>query len=456
MKQNYDLTTGSIGKKLVLFFLPIAVGTLFQQLYNTADAMVVGKFVGTEALAAVGGSAAMIIALFIGFFVALTGGTSAVIAQLSGAREEENVSRAVHSAFTFSLLAGVFLTAAGIPMTPAMLRWMNTPADTMADSVLYLQIYFGGSVFMLLFNMGSSILQAVGDSRHPLYYLIICCFCNIVLDLVFVVGLDMGIAGAACATVLSQMLSAVLIVHRFCKMDTACKLHLTRLGMDRHLTGRMLRIGIPCGLQASMYNISNLIIQIGINSLMTVAVAAWSASSKVDGIYSSISTALGVAVMGFVGQNYGAGRRDRVRETFRVSLKIFLPVTLALGGAVMLFGKFGLTLFLDDPAVIACTQEILMYFVPFYVLWTFIEIVSGSLRGIGDAVMPLVITGVGICVLRLIWVWTVFPHFHTIGGLSACYPVSWTLTAAALTFHYYRQGWFSDRSARKQKNSQAE
>lgn len=445
MVQNQDLTTGSIAKKLVLFFIPIAMGTLFQQLYNTVDAMVVGKFVGTEALAAVGGSAAMLIALFIGFFVALTSGASAVIAQLAGARQDQSVSKAVHSAFAFSIAAGLFLMALGIPMTPTMLRWMKTPPDTMHDSILYLRIYFSGSIFMLLFNMGSSILQAVGDSRRPLYYLIFCCFCNIVLDFVFVVGFHMGIAGAACATVISQFLSSFLILRRFCRLQTAYRVCPRQLRIHPELMKKMLRIGVPAGLQASMYNVSNMIIQIAINSLMTVAVAAWSVSSKVDGIYSCISAALGVAVMGFVGQNYGAGKEDRVRQTMLVSLKIFLPVTLVLGCLVLLFGRFGLGIFLDDPEVIKVTQQILWYFVPFYVVWTFIEIVSGSLRGIGDAFIPLVIVGTGICVFRLIWVGTVFPFHHSIGGLSLCYPISWSLTAIALSIHYHRQGWFSGK-----------
>ena len=448
---NHDLTTGVIWKKLILFFLPIAAGTLFQQLYNTVDTMVVGKFVGREALAAVGGSAAQIIALFIGFFVALTGGASAVIAQLAGAQLTDKVSKAVHSAFTFSILAGLGLTVLGLPLAPAVLRLMKTPAETMQDSVTYLRIYFSGTVFMLVFNMGSSILQAVGDSRHPLYYLIASCVCNIVLDLVFVVGFRMGIAGAAYATVISQILSSVLVLHKFCRLQNACHLSLKNLKIDRNIMKHMLMIGVPSGLQASMYSLSNLIIQIAINSLGTVTVAAWTMASKVDGIYSSISTALGVAVMGFVGQNYGAGKTERVRETLRVSLKIFMPLTLLLGVVVMVFGRFGLGIFLDDPEVIRCTQEILWYFVPFYVVWTTIEILSGSLRGIGDAVVPVVITGIGICVFRLLWVWGIFPVFHTLGGLTLCYPISWIGTGIALFIHYRKQGWLSDRFTSRRK-----
>ena len=446
MQRDYDLTTGSIPRKLMLFFIPIAAGTLFQQFYNTVDAMVVGKFVGTEALAAVGGSASQIIALFIGFFVALTSGSSAVIAQLSGAKLHEDVSKAVHSAFAFSILAGLGLMAVGIPMTPAVLRWMKTPEDTMVQSVSYLRIYFSGSVFMLVFNMGSSILQAVGDSRRPLWYLIACCGCNIVLDLLFVVGMDMGIAGAAWATVISQGLSAGLIVLHFSRTPTDCRVSFNGLRLHRGLTAKMLTIGVPAGLQASMYNLSNMIIQVAINSLMTVAVAAWSLSTKVDGLYSCVATALGVAVMGFVGQNYGAGEKERIRKTLRVSMGLFMPMTVALGLLVLLFGQFGLRMFVDDPAVIRDTRIVLWYFVPFYVVWTFIEIVSGSLRGMGDAVVPLVIIGVGICGLRLVWVGFVFPWMHSIGGLSLCYPVSWCLTAVALSIHYRRRGWHGSKA----------
>ena len=447
MNQQQDLTTGSIPGKLIRFFLPIAAGTLFQQFYNTVDAMVVGKFVGTEALAAVGGSAAMIIALFIGFFVALTSGASAVIAQLAGARREEDVSRAVHSAFAFSILAGLGLMAVGIPVTPRVLQWMKTPPDTMADSIVYLRIYFGGAVFMLVFNMGSSMLQAMGDSRNPLRYLVCSCVCNIILDLVFVVGLRMGIAGVAIATVASQLLSSLLILRKFCTLDGFHRLHLKKLRIHPALMKQMLLVGIPAGLQASMYGVSNMIVQIGVNSLMTVVVAAWSVASKVDGIYSCISTALGVAVMGFVGQNYGAGREDRVRQTLSVAMKIFLPVTVILGVVVLLFSRFCLGIFLEDPEVISATQFIMWHFVPAYLLWTYIELVSGALKGVGDAVWPLIIVGLGVCVFRLFWMGLVFPFARSISGLSLCYPVSWFITAVALSIHCRKKGWGRRKAA---------
>ena len=438
-EEKYDLTTGVIWKKLLLFFLPIAVGTLFQQLYNTVDAMVVGKFVGKEALAAVGGSAAQVIALTVGFFVAFTGGASAVIAQFVGARRERETSQSVHAALAVSILTALVMTAVIVPMTPMILRWMKTPEDTMAQSILYLRIYFGGTIFVLLFNMGSAILQAVGDSKRPLYYLMACCFCNIGLDLLFVVGFRWGIGGVALATIISQALAATLVLLRLCLAREIYQVTLSKIRIYGMVTKKMMRVGIPAGIQASMYNISNLIIQVAINTLSTTVVAGWTMASKIDGVYCALGVALGMAVMGFVGQNYGAGKMDRVRKTFKVSMAIFLCVTLVMEVCVLYVGKNCVHYFIDDPEVIQYTWEILLYFVPFYVVWTFIEVISGVLRGIGDAVVPVVITGTGICALRLIWCATVFQWYPSIAGVTSCYPVSWIITAVAL-FIYYRHG----------------
>ena len=446
-REKYDLTTGVIWKKLLLFFLPIAVGTLFQQLYNTVDAMVVGKFVGKEALAAVGGSAAQVIALTVGFFVAFTGGASAVIAQFVGARRPKETSEAVHSALGFAVLAAIVMTVVIVPLTPVFLRWMQTPEDTMRESILYLRIYFGGTIFVLLFNMGSSILQAVGDSKRPLYYLIACCFCNIALDLRFVIGLGMGIVGVALATVISQALAATLVMLRLCRAEEIYRVTLSRIRIYKMVTKKMLKVGIPAGVQASMYNISNLIIQVAVNTLSTTVVAGWTMASKIDGVYCALGMALGMAVMGFVGQNYGAGKMDRVRKTFRVSMAIFLCVTLVMEVCVLYVGKNCVHYFIDDPDVIAYTWEILLFFVPFYVVWTFIEVISGVLRGIGDAVVPVIITGTGICALRLIWCATVFQWVPTIAGVTSCYPVSWIITAVALTIYYRRGNWLREQAS---------
>ena len=438
---KYDITHGSIGRKLILFFLPIAAGTIFQQLYHTVDAMVVGRFVGKEALAAVGGSAAMVIALCMSFFIALTGGASAVVAQLVGARLDKEVSKAVHSALAFSILAGLVLTAIGVPLTPTLLQWMKTPADTMEQSIVYLQVYLSGTVFALLFNMGSSILRAVGDSRRPFYYLVVCCLCNIALDLLFVVGLHMGVAGAALATVLSQMISMVLVFVRLCTSREVYHVSLRALRIHPQVTGKMLKIGIPTGLQESTYTISNLILQVAINSLGTVAVAGWSIAGKLDGIYVALSTSLGVAVLTFAGQNFGAGKYDRVRGTLRSSVMIFQPVTIAVGILVLWISENWLIFFTEDYAVMECTRQILRLLVPFYLVLTIIEGIAGVLRGVGDAVVPVCITCVGVCAVRLLWVFVVFPHWQSLVGLLLCWPLSWTLTAIALLWYYMRGNW---------------
>ena len=449
-ENRQDLTEGAIWEKLLVFFLPIAAGTLFQQLYNTADSSVVGKFVGTGALASVGGSTAQIIALVIGFFVALSGGAAVIIAQMCGAGGKERIARASQSAMTFSLLMGLVLTVLGVWLTPSLLRWMGTTADTLEGSTLYLRIYFCGTVFNLLFNMGSSILRAMGDSRRPFYYLIASCISNIILDLVLVVGCQWGVAGVAVATVLSQLLSMVLVLWQMCRTREPYRISLCRPGIDRGIMARMLRIGIPAGLQASMYSMSNLIVQVGVNTLGTTVVAAWTMTSKVDGIYWAMSNALGTAMMSFVGQNFGAARLDRVRKSVRVGLTLFTVLTAVLVAALLAVGRFGLHWFSDDQEVIAYTWEMLTYFVPYYFVWTSIEVISGMLRGVGDALAPVAITSVGVCVLRIVWVATVFARFHTVRGISLCYPVSWFVTAVAMVAYYRSGHWMRPHGEPKQ------
>lgn len=275
-----DLTEGSIGRKLISFFLPIAAGTLFQQLYNAADAIVVGKFVGTIALAAVGGSAANITNLLIGFFVALSGGSTVVIAQLFGAKDEESIQKATGTAVAFCIISGIVLTVVGIIFAPFFLRVLQTPADTISEATTYLRIVFLGVTAQLLYNIEAGVFNAVGDSRSPFIYLSICCIVNIFLDLLLVAIFKMGVAGAAIATIVSQILSAVLATAKLMRSTEAYRITVKGICIDRYLLGRMLRIGIPSGLQSSMYAISNMIIQVAVNLLGTATVAAWSLTAS--------------------------------------------------------------------------------------------------------------------------------------------------------------------------------
>ena len=434
-----DLTEGVVWKKLLLFFLPIAAGTCIQQLYNAVDGLIVGRFVGTVALAAVGGSSAQIINLLIGFFVAITSGASVVIAQVYGAGRSRDVQLATGNAVAVFALLGLVLMAFGLAASPAMLRMLRTPADTMADSALYLRIYFIGVPFVMVLNMESNMLRAVGDSFSPFLYMVAGCVSNIVLDVVFVVLFRWGVAGVAVATVAAQVLNMALLTRKLMTTSESYRLNLQELRLKGVYLANMLRLGIPAGLQSSMYAVSNMIIQVGVNSLGTIVVASWAMTSKTDGIFWAVSNALGAAITSFVGQNLGAGRRDRVRQCVREGMILSALITVLLSSLILLLGRPLLQVLTADQAVRDTTYQMMLYFVPFYITWTAIEVLSAVLRGSGDAVRPVVIIGLGICLLRVIWIVTVFLRFHTLLVLCLCYPVSWVVTGVTMLL-YFRSG----------------
>ena len=439
-----DLTEGVVWKKLLVFFLPIAAGTCIQQLYNAVDGLIVGRFVGTVALAAVGGSSAQIINLLIGFFVAITAGASVVIAQVYGAGRTRDVQLATGNAIAVFALLGCLLMVLGLIASPAMLSLLRTPADTMPGSILYLRIYFLGVPFILVLNMESNMLRAVGDSFSPFVYMVAGCLANIVLDVVFVVWFGWGIAGVAIATVASQVLNMVLLTIKLLRTPEDYRMSFRELRLKGVYLANMLRLGIPSGLQSSMYAVSNMIIQVGVNSLGTVVVASWAMTSKTDGILWAVSTALGAAITSFIGQNLGAGRHDRVKLCVKEGMILAGGITVALSGLIMLTAKPLLRLLTNDKAVIATTYEIMTYFVPYYFTWTAIEVLSAVLRGSGDAVRPVVIIGLGICLFRVIWIVTLFAWYHTLPVLCLCYVASWVVTSTALLL-YFRKGTWLDR-----------
>ena len=436
-----DLTQGVIWKQLLLFLIPIAVGTLFQQFYNTADAIIVGQFIGADALAAVGGSAAVIIQFVVGLFTGLSSGATVVISHAFGAQDREKLHRAVHTAIAFSIIAGAVVTAAGVLLAPAALHWTRNPNEIMDSATVYLRIIFLGTIPVLLFNMGAGILRAVGDSKRPLYYLIVCCLLNVVLDLVLVAALHMGVAGAALATALANLVSAVLILLQLARTTGDFKLIPRKVKIHGPTLKHVLYIGIPAAIEASMYSVSNLLIQVPINELGTDVVASWSAAGKLDGIYWSLMVAFASAILAFVGQNYGAGRYDRMSEGVKVCLKMALALTVVLGGILLLISPFAFRIFTDDPEVLHYSVLIMYYFVPFYFMWPFIEVLANALRGAGDAVVPMVISVGGICGVRLLWVFLVVPHWHTLLSISICYPVSWLVTAVVLIIYFKKANW---------------
>ena len=431
------ITEGSIFGQLLLFFFPILFGTFFQQLYNTADAIVVGRFVGKEALAAVGGSTSVLINLLVGFFVGLSSGATVVISQFYGARKADKVHWAVHTSIAFSVIGGIIFMIVGLVGSPWALEAMKTPEDVMGHAVVYIRIYFLGIIVNLVYNMGAGILRAVGDSRRPLYFLIASCFTNIILDVLLVAVLRMGVAGAALATITSQLLSAVLVVRALMKTDDMYKLEWKKVRIDQRMLQRIVRIGIPAGMQSVMYNISNVIIQAGVNTLGTDNVTAWATYGKVDGLYWMMINALGISATTFVGQNFGAGRLDRVRKGAGACMVIGVVLTASVGVVLYNGGHLLVELFTTDLQVQAISMDLLHFMVPTFITYIAIEILSGTLRGVGDAWMPLVITGIGVCAVRVLWIMLVLPHYHTIIGAAFCYPLTWSLTTVAFVIYYY-------------------
>ena len=373
----------------------------------------------------------------VGFFVGLSSGATVVISQYYGAKKADKVHWAVHTSVAFSVIGGVLFMAVGLVGARWALTAMHTPEDVMDHAVTYIRIYFLGMVPNLLYNMGAGILRAVGDSRRPLYFLIGSCFVNIILDVVLVAVLRMGVAGAALATISSQLFSVILVILCLTRTQDMYKVEWRKIRIDGRMLQRIIRIGIPAGMQSVMYNISNIIIQAGVNNLGTDNVTAWATYGKVDGLYWMMINALGISVTTFVGQNYGARRMDRVRKGAGACMVIGVVLTAIVSTALYFWGYLFIELFTSDPQVQLISQSLIRFMVPTFITYITIEILSGTLRGVGDAWMPLIITGVGVCLVRVIWIIFALPHFNTILAAAFCYPMTWALTSAAFAVYYY-------------------
>ena len=439
-KTKNEITEGVIWKQLLLFFFPILLGTFFQQLYNTIDSVIVGQFVGKEALASVGGSSAQIVSLVVGFFTGLSSGAAVTIAQFVGARKEKTANAGLHNAFAIAAAGGIALTLTGILAAPFMLRLMNTPAEIMDGSLAYLRIYFAGILFVLVYNMGSAILRATGDSKTPLYILIICCIVNIILDTAFVLLFHMGVTGVAIATLLAQAVSAVLVTRKLTRSGGVLRLSLRKIRFHGSLLSMQLKLGLPTGFESILFAITNIAIQSAINTFGTDTTAAWSAFGKLDAIFWMISTAFGISITTFVGQNYGAGKMDRVRRSTLVCLCMDLAVSCFLVAVLILTREFLFRLFTADEAVVRIGSDMLMFIIPWYIVYVFIEVLGGSLRGRGNVLVPVVITLLGVCVLRIIWLAGVMKVAPTIHAIIFSYPVTWVVTAAAFIGYYLWKG----------------
>lgn len=438
--QNNQIISGVIWKQLLVFFFPIVVGTLFQQLYNTVDAVIVGRFVGKEALASVGGSAAMVCSLVLGFFTGMSAGATVIISQFYGAGDRKNLHKSLHTAYALCVVLAAVLMVAGWVATPWLLELMQTTPEVMADSVTYLRIYFMGILGLLIYNMGSAIMRAVGDSRRPLYYLIVCCAINIVLDVVLVVFFKMGVAGVAVATAIAQAVSAVLVTRSLMGAYEGLKLELRQIRLDAAKLKVQLRIGMPSGLQAAMYGVSNMVIQAAINGFGTDTVAAWAAYGKLDAVFWAVCGAFGVAITTFTGQNYGAGKHERVFKSVNICLLMGIAACGTLIVLLIAFCRPLFGIFCDDAAVVDIGVYMLTTMMPSYILFVFIEVYSGALRGLGDVLVPTIITMSGVLFIRVPMMFFIVPLFPEVFTILMSYPISWAVTVALFVpYYFYRK-----------------
>ena len=431
------ITEGIIWKQLLIFFFPIMLGTLIQQLYTTVDTIIVGRFVGKAALASVGGPAAVLSTIVVTFFNGLANGAAVIIAQYYGAIDRKRLHVGLHTAYLFSIVISLVISVAGAVLTPWLLKIMNTPQEMMASSTTYLRIYFMGILFTLVYNMGSAIMRAVGDSRRPLLYLVVCCVLNIVLDIFLVVVLKMGIAGAALATVFSQCISALLVTYSLTKDYDAMKLRCRELRMDAGVLSKELKIGVPGALQACAYGVTNVVIQASVNSFGTDTAAGWAAYGKLDLIFWTVSSALGAAVTTFAGQNYGAGKLDRVYKSIRVNIGISYIFTGAIIVILYAFCEPMYHMFTTDPNVIQIGVYMLRFLVPSYLLSILLENLSGGLRGVGDVLWPTIFTFGGLFLVRLPWIMIMTPIHHKVEILLISYPLAWGGTLLFLIPYYF-------------------
>lgn len=440
MHKKTSMTEGPIWKSLIYFAIPLLIGNLFQQLYNTVDSVVVGNYVGKEALAAVG-STAMIINMLVGFFMGLSTGASVVISQYFGAKDNKRLHDAVHTSIVMTVVLGIVMTIIGITLSPFLLRLMKTPEDVLPLSTLYLKIYFGGILGLMLYNMGSAILRAIGDSKKPLYFLIFSSIVNTALDLVFVVWFKMGVDGVAWATLIAQASSAFLVLYTLYKSKEAYRLIPKDLKLDMTMLKKMISIGLPAAFQQSITAFSNIFVQGYVNAFGSSVMAGWSSYAKIDTFVLLPMQSIALASTTFVGQNLGAKQIERTKKGTKVSLGISLSVTLTLSVLLNLVGKYVLAIFTSDLEVIKYGLLFMKVFSPFYFVMCFTQIYAGALRGAGDSKVPMVIMLSSFVVFRQLSLYIGTKFFNTISYVAFTYPMGWILGASLMTIYYHQGKW---------------
>ena len=436
-KYEIDMCNGSILGKLLLFTIPLMCSSVLQLLFNAADVIVVGRFAGDHALAAVGSNTALI-NLLTNFFLGLSIGANVLVAHFYGAKQERDLKETVHTAMALSVLSGILLTFIGTFGAKQILIWMQTPAEVLPLAALYLRIYFIGMTSTMVYNFGSAILRAVGDTKRPLYYLSAAGIVNVVFNLLFVIVFHAGVAGVAVATVISQTISALLIVRCLMKEKGSIRLEVRSMKINKGKFKRILQIGLPASFQGIIFSVSNVIIQSSINSFGALVVAGNSAAANIEGFVYVAMNAFYQGTLSFTGQNLGAGRYDRIHRILLTALLCVTVTGLVIGNVAVFFGRSLLGLYTSSSEVIAEGMVRLKVICMPYFLCGIMDTIVGSLRGMGCAVTPMIVTLIGACGLRLFWIFTFFrtEEFHTVTSLYLTYPVSWAITFTAHVICY--------------------
>ncbi len=445
VKKQELMTEGTIWKKILIFAVPLIIGNLLQQMYSTIDSIIVGHYVGKSALAAVGSSTS-IINLLIAFSQGASVGAGVVISQYMGARDKKSVHSAVHTAAAVAVLLGLFLTLAGVLMSGQLLVRMQTPDDVINDSTLYLRVYSAGLVFNVVYNMATGIMNAAGNSKRPLIYLGAASVTNIVLDMLFIAVGGMGVDGAAIATDVSQAVSCVLAMIYLFRVDADYRISPKDMHINGHMLSKIIKIGLPTGIQSMVISLSNIIIQSSINSFGSTQMAGFGAYMKVDGFNILPVLSISMAVTTFVGQNYGAGRIDRVKKGAAVTVVMGLIYTALTGILLLTFSEPIMRLFTDDADIIAAGELAMKYFCPYYMLLSILNVLAGTVRGAGKSVPPMVILLFAMCVFRVLWIKLVLPHYNTIDVVYMVYPVSWVIGAALMALYTWKGKWLPVKS----------
>lgn len=426
-KYEIDMCHGPLLGKILVFYIPLMLSGILQLLFNAADIIVVGQFAGNESLAAVGSTGALI-NLIINLFIGLSVGANVLVARYYGANQQAELKEMVQTAIATSVISGILLVLVGFFVAKPALTLMGTPDDVVGQSVLYMRIYFAGMPFMMAYNFGAAVLRAVGDTKRPLYYLLIAGIVNVILNLIFVIYFSMHVAGVATATVISQAISAVLVIRCLLKTDSVYKLELKGIKISMDKLGKMFKIGLPAGVQGALFSISNVLIQSSVNSFGSVAMAGNTAGSNIEGFVYTSMNAFYQSAISFCGQNYGAKEYKRVGKALFICEVLVILVGLLLGNGAYLAGGTLLKLYSSDPEVISYGILRMRYISVIYFLCGMMDVMVGGLRGIGYSIMPMLVSLTGACLFRIVWIYTIFQEVRTLPCLYISYPISWILT----------------------------